>query len=268
MTAFDRIELERALRTEGNVGALHHSVIHNVRIRAGIAEIYGREDWVQLETARNAVSGSQTVETPRMVTASLGRSSSLVAAEWRLGLESNAPRAACLCIVKAGRIVREWQVTDQAGHLSTGRQQRAPGRFGIPWEYGEMRAGLGQTAPGDSAAGIAPAGIATHPAVLYWHRLWNRREGDTQGLLAGFAEPVMFCERLVAPPSGDVVALQWRLVERHVADAWGVPASGLRLEMPGLSFIRLDGARIVDREDHFDRSVLAEQVSLRTAIGA
>ena len=36
MTAFNRIELERALRTEGNVGALHHSVIHNVRLRASL----------------------------------------------------------------------------------------------------------------------------------------------------------------------------------------------------------------------------------------
>ena len=265
MSAFDRIELERALRTDGRVGELNRTVIHNVRLRVGVEEIYGREDWIRLETARSEVLGPRTVDAPRSVIAPLGATSSLVASEWRLGTEESAPRFACLSIVRSGRIVREWQYADQTSGALPVRYGDTTPRFGIPWEYGEMRAALGQTVPDAGASAIAPADIASHPVVAHWHRLCNLREGETRGLLAGFAEPVMFCERLVAPPGGDVIALQWRLFGRHVTDAWGLPASGYRLELPGLSFFQMDGGRIVDHSDHFDRSVLAAQIARRVA---
>ena len=61
MNAAGRIEIERALRERSEASALRNAAIHNVRLHVGTTELYGREDWLQLETERYAAWGPRTV---------------------------------------------------------------------------------------------------------------------------------------------------------------------------------------------------------------
>lgn len=264
MKGFDRIALEQALRTEGAIATLGAAAIHNVRITVGASELYGREDWMALEARRFASEGPKSVDASETISAPLGNEAMLVAARWRLGSAPTACAGASLSMVHANRIVREWQFVERFVSRLFG-DKPSPRRFGIPWEYGEVRAALGQTLPADDANVVAAAGIASHPVVEHWHRRWNRRSPDTTEFLAPFADPVMFCERLVVSADARNVALQWRLVGRHVAEAWGFAASHARLELPGLSFFHLDGVTITARNDHYDLSVLTEQIAQRAS---
>lgn len=263
MNAAGRIELERALRERGEAGALRNAAIHNVRVHVGTTELYGREDWLHLETERYAAWGPRSISEVTAIDDRWGAAAGLIAARWQLGTGEGAARCACLAIVHEGRVVREWQFFERAALPSLARIVTLPRRASVPWEYGEVRPALGQVAPDRRAAAVAPSGIADHPVVLHWHRRWNLREGDTAELLFPFDAPVMFCERLALAPDGLSAALQWRLVGRLVAPAWGLAPTQDRLELPGLSFFGLEGQRVLSTANHFDVKTLADQAALR-----
>ena len=263
MNAASRVALERALRERGEAGALRDAAIHNVRLHVGTTEYYGREDWLYLETERYAAWGPHPISDIATIDACWRSAAGLVAARWRLGSDEEAPRGACLSVVHEGRIVREWQYYDRTALRALAGMSKLPRRAGVPWEYGEVRPALGQVAPDRRATAIAAPEIAAHPVVEHWHRRWNLREGETADLLFPFEAPVMFCERLVLASGEPTVALQWRLVGRLVAPAWGLAPTGDRLELPGLSFFRLDGSKVINTSDHFDVTSLADQAALR-----
>ena len=263
MNAAGRIELERALRERGEAGAVREVAIHNVRLHVGTTEHYGREDWLQLETARYAAWGPCPIADVATIDAQWGSAAGLIAARWRLGSADRAPRGACLTVVHDGRIVREWQFFDRTALPAIASMGKLPRRAGVPLDYGEVRPAMGQVAPDRRATAIAAPEIAAHPVVEHWHRRWNLRQGETTDLLFPFEAPVMFCERLVLASDELAVALQWRLVGRLVAPAWGLAPTGDRLELPGLSFFRLDGSKVINTADHFDVRALADQAALR-----
>ena len=263
MNAERRIELERALRERGEAGAVRGAAIHNVRLHVGTTEHYGREDWLQIETERYAAWGPRPIADVTAIDAHWGSAAGLIAACWRLGSADEAPRCACLTIAHGGHIAREWQYFDRAALPNLACTTKLPRRAGVPWEYGVVRPAMGQVAPDHHATGIAPPEIAAHPVVEHWHRRWNLREGETADLLFPFESPVMFCERLVAAADGLTVALQWRLVGRLIAPAWGLAPAGDRLELPGLSFFRIEGLRVVGVADYYDVKTLADQAALR-----
>ena len=263
MSAATRISLERALRERGEPGVLHGVAIHNVRLHVGTTELYGREDWLQLETDRYAAWGPRSVSELTTIESNWGAAAKLIAARWQLGADTGTVQCACLTIVHEGRIVREWQFFNCTELPALARSATLPRRGGVPWEYGEVRPGLGQLDADSRATAIAPPAIAGHPVVLHWHRRWNLREGEPPQLLFPFESPVMFCERLVVAPDGHIAALQWRLVGRIAAPAWGLAPTHCRLELPGLSFFQLEGPRVASIADHFDLKALADQAALR-----
>lgn len=257
MNTAGRLELERALRERGDVGSLLGATVHNVRLHTGTVDLYGRDDWVRLETERFTTWGPRVLADAEGIDGKWGSAAALVAARWRLGPHESAPRAACLSIVHAGRIVREWQYLDSGALPGLAGTGNLAHDVWAPWEYGEVRAALGQVVPEVTAGAVASPEIAGHPLVEYWHQRWNRRSGEVSPLLAAFSDPVMFCERLVAAADGRTAALQWRLVGRHVVPAWGRAPRLDRLELPGLSFFQFDGERIMACGDHYDLTVLS-----------
>lgn len=263
----NRLALEHSFRSRGDISALASAAIHNVRLHAGALETYGRDDWTRLETARFAAWGPGEVANGKTLSQQQGAAALAIATRWNLKTRAGAVPCAALSLVHAGRVVREWQYYDRLrlgyGAGQTPAEVFWPRRHGVPFEYGELRASLGQIWPSESAAAVAAAEIATHPLVLAWHALWNLRRGPMPPLLAPFAEPVMFAERLIAGADGSA-ALQWRLVGRLVADAYGIRASRARLELPGLSFFATSGD-VAQREDYFDPAVLLEQTAQRAA---
>jgi predicted ester cyclase len=221
---------------------------------------------------------------------------------WTTSAGNKTVGAALLSIVHRRRIVREWQVHDRwslanaessaAVSVAQGILSGAAQRFRIPWEYGETRVTLAQASPDSLPTAVAPPALAGHRLAILWHQLWNLRmsaqetEGYAPGstihwpgqrmpsdelqstinlLLAPFADPAMFVERIIASSTGIQAALQWRLVGRHVQSAWGVPASGHRLTLKGLSFFELNHGKIRSEHCCFDLLTLLEQLALREA---
>ncbi len=263
-TAQQRLELETAWRTRGDFSALADSAIHNVRIHAGSSELYGRDDWLRLESARFASWGPRKLQQGAALSARDGAQAEWHAVRWRLESAQAEVPCAALSLVHDGRIVREWQYYDRLRlGYALGQAPEdcfVPKRHGIPVEYGEIRAP-------DSATGTAATDIAAHPLVQGWHQLWNLRRGPMPELLGPFTETVMYCERLVLGADGRSAALQWRLFGRLVADAFGVRATRQRLSLPGLSFFEMGESSVASREDYYDPGVLVEQTTTIAAGG-
>ncbi len=57
----------------------------------------------------------------------------------------------------------------------------------------------------------------------------------------------------------DTTVLEWVLSGTHLRDLPGVPARGLRLEVPGVSLCRMDGALIREERVYWDAATLLAQ---------
>ncbi|TRW17752.1 ester cyclase [Glacieibacterium frigidum] len=146
---------------------------------------------------------------------------------------------------------------------------------------GELRAGLGQFATTRQAALPHDFPDAARDLAHAVHRVWNGRafgeigarrwtgpdgrSGDGEAaaawlteLFAALPDAVLLFERAIVAP--DRVALLWRLHGHHLADGFGVAATGRRVRCHGSSVLTLiDG--VVQAEDTLlDTLALATQL--------
>ena len=202
---------------------------------------------------------------------------------------------ASLAMVAKDRMYRVWTVVD---HAAVARELGAslpalardlaghdPGRGGVPWEFGEVRANLAQLAPPRSYPPVPglPSGLAAWNERLI--ALWNDRRLDELGalyhadaegsppadhpwcqLLTAFPDAVLFVERACVSDEEGArvrVALLWRWIGRHTGLGIGVPPSGYRLHLRGLTHFDLDGGRVVRERVFHDTLGVLEDIERR-----
>ncbi len=154
---------------------------------------------------------------------------------------------------------------------------------------GEMRAGSGQFAAGETA--LLPPGLpeAIRPIADVIQRAWNGRDfaaldrlwaqdvawtgPDSQqgnraalvswiaALIGKFDDAVLLFEEAIL--EGDRAALLWRLHGHHSAEAFGVSPAGTRIRLIGSTVLRLLDGRVVEDETLIDPLAAAAQLRVR-----
>ncbi len=286
-----------AMCAGGGIGLVHQYFIHNVAIETSLRRLYGRDDWAAaLVEEGTGLVGEGVVRTGAWVGASAPGRAIVVELDWKVAHTGSSPifgpatgRSAVLSSTMIGllegeRVHRAWRVVDYAAaarELGVDIDNRArtlakgaPKRGGIPWEFGEVRTGLGQTAPPASVP--APPGLAPECVALctQFQAAWNQRRFDllpsfydTNATILSGAEAidvaslrhpwalivgacpdaVLFFERAVTCLLGSQdrrVALVWRWVGGHSGQGLGTP-SGRRLHVRGLTVLHLHDGRVM-----------------------
>lgn len=297
------------------IGLVHDHATHHVSVETSLGRIYGREDWAAA-LARDAagLKAGPGARVTAWTGASRGTPAVVVELDLPVAHDGDSPlygpatgRQAIVArtlvgLVHDDRIYRAWQVVDHASAMrelgaDIGARARdlaatAPGRGGIPWEFGEVRAALGQVAPPEVAD--PPPGLegAAADVCARWVAAWNQRRLDR---LATIYEPdatvidgartidegvsrhpwrrvldacptaVLFLERAVASgaaPGDDRLALLWRWIGPQTGTALGPPC-GRRLHVRGLSVLHLRSGRIARERVVLDELGVRRDAALR-----
>lgn len=152
---------------------------------------------------------------------------------------------------------------------------------------GELRSGRGQL--GTPAAAILPRGFpeGARPVADSFHRVWNARafaaaercgwrgpdgiDGDETAyatwltrLFAALPDAVMMIERGIV--TADRIALLWRLHGHHLADGFGVAATGRRVRAIGSSVFTMQEGAVVAHDLLVDELAIMAQLR-RPVIG-
>lgn len=185
------------------------------------------------------------------------------------------------------RIVTETLIRDGAARArALGRDfgadaARRGAESAIHAPLGELRAGLGQFATTRDAVlpHDFPDVARRHADAM--HRVWNGRafgrlgearwrgpdgcegNGETAagwltGLFAALPDAVVLFERAIVAP--DRVALLWRLHGHHIADGFGVVATGRRVRCHGSSVLTLTNGAVVAEDVLIDTLALVAQL--------
>ncbi len=303
----DWLEVWSAIHA-GAFGDLHARATHNVQVDTSLDRIYGRQEWIAALTAECTGFSLQGVADSvayAMDSGGLGSSIFVATAVDALshglsmcGSAAGVPvrmSSAVLGLVADARIYRAWRFVDHAAvaealgvDLRTCARSLTLGaspRGGVPWEYGDVRASVGQRPPPASYDPVAGVPEALHPWVSSLLQRWNDRQlGPGEALYArdaqvsrGFAESrrggsvidhpwwslvtalpdaVLFFERGCAaqgPDGGVRLALLWRWIGRHTGVGLDAEPSGHRLHVRGLSHLDLLDDQITHERIFFDR---------------
>jgi predicted ester cyclase len=82
--------------------------------------------------------------------------------------------------------------------------------------------------------------------------------GFYQGILAAFGSPQLeFHEALW---DGDACALRSTMTGKHVGEFMGVPATGTEIALPGITILRFEGQRVIERFTQADMLGLLVQL--------
>jgi predicted ester cyclase len=285
------------------IGLVHDHATHHVTVETSLGRIYGRDDWAT--ALLGETSGLEARESAG-ATAWIGRCGSADAVVLEVDqavthagespwLGPATGRDAVLSstiigLINDDRVYRAWRFVDHAAAaraLGVDLDDRAsalaagmPGRGGIPWQFGEVRVGLGQLAPGASPP---PPGLdaALATPCLDLQTAWNQRRFDlldpryTDGaalldgprrfesvahehpwrrVLDACPDGALFFERAVSGAAIDgetKVALLWRWVGTHTGVGFGAPC-GRRLHVRGLTLLHVREGRITRERVVFD----------------
>jgi len=122
----------------------------------------------------------------------------------------------------------------------------------------------------------------------WFEQVWNRRrsefidefaapdcrghhpDGETAGITAwrkSIYEPMVAAlpdiavtvEEVIA--DGDRAVVRWRFRATHAGDGYGIPATGRRVEMAGMTWLRIEAGRIVEGWDCWNQDGLLKQLS-------
>jgi hypothetical protein len=306
----------QAACAQAAAGLLHEHATHHVAVDTSLGRIYGRDDWVAALVAEQAgLTTGAAVGADAWVGSSVPGGAVVAEMDWDVVHTGHSPlfgaptgtrtvlSSTLVGLVEGDRMHRVWRFVDYAAAARTlgvdlaacaqAVAAGAPRRGGIPWEFGEVRPGLGQTAPPaetPAAPGLAPGYANTCGA---WVAAWNQRRFDVAAsmyapdatVLSG-ADPiaagssrhpwaaavvaspqaVLFVEHAVTgeiAPGEARVALVWRWVGAHTGRGLGSPC-GHRLRLRGLSVLHLRRGRIIRERVVFDELGARRDAFLRT----
>lgn len=309
----------QATCADGAVGLLHEYATHHVRVDTSLGRIYGRDDWAAALAAERAGMSGDGVLLADGWTGEAGSADGVVLElDWRVSHTGPSPlfgpptggrttlSSAMVGLAEGGRLFRAWRFVDHGAAALALRLDldgcakqlaaAAPARGGVPWEFGEVRAGLGQLAPADAMP--APPGLAPECAApcLRLQSAWNarrfdqvtplyaagaviRRGAETMApgslghpwarIVAACPDAVLFLEQAVTRLEAGVavgVAIVWRWVGTHTGAGFGAPSRG-RLHARGLSVFHLSDGRIAGERVIFDELGFRRDVHLRSRGG-
>jgi hypothetical protein len=295
----------QAICAQGAAGLLHEHATHHVAVDTSLGRIYGRDDWVAALVAERAgLTDGAAAGAQAWVGTSVPGRAVVVEMDWDAAHVADSPlfgaatgrrtvlASTLVGLVEGDRVYRAWRFVDHAAAaraLDVDLDERAralvagaPRRGGIPWEFGEVRGGLGQTAP--PAETPPPPGLAPEHAAGCgsWLTAWNQRRFDLAAAMyrpgatildgaeaipvgsprhpwalavAACPHAVLFVEHAVTGeigPGEARVALVWRWVGAHTGVGLGPPCNH-RLHLRGASVLHLRQGRIARERVVFDQ---------------
>ncbi len=89
--------------------------------------------------------------------------------------------------------------------------------------------------------------------------------GFYQGVLAAFDTPKLELHDVLW--DGDACAIRFTMSGRHVGEFMGVPATGTEIAQPGITILRFEGDRVVERFSQADMLGLLVQIGAVPAPG-
>ena len=287
----------------GAFGLLHQHAVHNVLVDTQDGPISSRNDWIASLVAEWTGLTGDTMVDRAACAAEIGSLGTAIFVATGIEARNTGESAfgpatsrtvlvssATLALVAGDRIYRAWRFVDR-GAMAQGLgaslvdaaaslAATAPARGGVPWEYGEVGAGLGQAAPTDATEPT----VGLPRALQSWaHRVrtpWNTRtlvqlapvyspdaeladgfqrarpihrwtDHPWSAIVTALPDAVLFLERGCASEDADGkarAAVLWRWVGRHTGIGLGVAASGYRLHVRGLTYFELvDGTIRLER---------------------
>jgi steroid delta-isomerase-like uncharacterized protein len=90
---------------------------------------------------------------------------------------------------------------------------------------------------------VSPDVVMVHPSSAEPIRGFDAVKGLLVGFRAGLPDMIMTVEDAVA--EDDRAVILWRLRATHTADLFGLPPTGKRVEMPGVSIFRVTDGKVV-----------------------
>jgi hypothetical protein len=287
-----------AISADGAVGLVHGHATHHVAVETSLGRIYGRDDWVAALVAERAgLAGRETPHSVAWVGTSTPGRAVVIEMDWPVSHVELSPTfgppmggsavlsSTMIGLVEGDRIHRAWRFVDHASACrslgidldarATRLAAGAPRRGGVPWEFGEVRPGLGQTAPPTTVPPPPGLSAALAAPCTALQAAWNARRFDVvtslyatgatsvsgsepvepgsarhpwARILAACPSAVLFLEQAVCDTdsgsAGDSrVALLWRWIGAHAGSGLGPPC-GHRLHVRGITVLHLREALI------------------------
>lgn len=296
------LELWLAIQS-GAFGLLHQHAVHNVVVDTQDGPISSRNDWIASLVAESTGLTGDTVVDRAACAAEMGSLGTAIFVATGVEAQNTGDSAfgpatartvlvssATLALVAGDRVYRAWRFVDRGAmarglglglvEASASLAATGPARGGLPWEYGETGAGLGQAAPAKSSEPTVGLPRALQSWADRVRTQWNTRMlvhiapgyGANAELSDGFQplrpisrwtdhpwaaivtalpDAALFFERGCASEDADGrvrAAVLWRWVGRHTGVGLGVAASGYRLHLRGLTYFELvEGMILLER---------------------
>ena len=309
----DWVERYEAVCAGGAVGLLQQMMTHNVTVETSLGRVYGRADLTATLAGEQAglrvtgVTGTGAfcgrADSRSAIVVSLDLAVDHIGASAIFGAPTGGSAtlsSTLFGLVHGTRVYHAWRVVDyaaaarglgldpavRAGSLAAD----APKRGGIPWEFGEVRAGRAQAAPAHSDP--LPSGLSAGTArVVALQSAWNLRRpdlvsalyaaphaasGGTSSASPGPDHPwsqvvracpdaVLFLEdtaESVREGDASSVGVVWRWVGTHSGVGYGAP-TGRRIHARGLSVLQVSGAGIVKERVVLDQLGVLRDLTIR-----
>jgi steroid delta-isomerase-like uncharacterized protein len=107
---------------------------------------------------------------------------------------------------------------------------------------------------------VAPDYVRHDPAFPEEVRGPEGYKRYVKALMEPFPDGKIIVEDVILGPSGDKAAIRWTWRATHTADFMGIPPTGKRVELAGLSIVRAENGKLVECWDGYDSLSLMRQL--------
>ncbi|MGH8030436.1 MAG: ester cyclase [Arenimonas sp.] len=118
-----------------------------------------------------------------------------------------------------------------------------------------------------NAHDIVGAGAVLHDQVLYFDATYGEaqrgRSAAIDNLISPFVRGIPDLEwTLRSEPiaAGDGIAYEWTLTGTNTGTFMGIPASNQKINLKGMSFVRVKDGKIIYKADYYDAATLNKQL--------
>jgi predicted ester cyclase len=120
------------------------------------------------------------------------------------------------------------------------------------WNAGDLRGHLALYAESVRVYGYTPEPMGT-----------NEIEGFYRGIVAAFDSPQLVFHEMLE--SGESVTIRFTMTGTHVGDFMGVPPTGRKIALTGITILRFEGNTVVERWSSADMLGLLVQLGAAPA---
>ena len=109
---------------------------------------------------------------------------------------------------------------------------------------------------------VAPDYVRHDPAFPEEVRGPEGYKRYVRALMEPFPDGKIFVEDVIVDPSGNKAAIRWTWRATHTGDFMGIPPTGKRVELAGISIVRAENGKLVECWDGYDSVGLLRQLGV------